>query len=390
MKATICYDYSPFLCDLCGSDASKVVINKPSPPSILSDNKKAEVNLYKVECNTCGLVRDAHEISAEGLNKLYQFDYTLNKYTAEYHFLTSRGSIPRSQAFFDWIWRHLKGADPENLRQVLEVGSGAGHLLKRLQDSLPHAVCFGTELSDMARQQASKNGCRVIAGGIEQVSESEIDLIVAVGVLEHVPRPTRFLEAILKRLSGDGILILIQPTQDVLSSDIYFSDHLHHFATDHLRMYAKMVGFAELTREVGHPLMPNFSFHMWRRAEPSADFVGWGGTRCRDSVSYYEALFQRVNQLVGELEADPSRKLAVFGLNEQFAMFDAYSKLAGAAIQCGLSDVEPYVEVAFPVIKPEQAKEFQITDVLLCVNQIHYDYVRERLMPLGVKVHLFN
>jgi hypothetical protein len=136
--------------------------------------------------------------------------------------------------------------------------------------------------------------------------------------------------------------------------------------------------------------MPNFSFHLWRRSQPSEDFSGGMSTRCRESIDYHEHLFQRVNHLLEQIRLDESRKLAVFGLNERFALFYAYSQLGSADIECGLSDIEPYVEVDFPVISVERFKEFRITDVLLCVNQIHNDHVLRRLNPLGVNVHSFN
>jgi SAM-dependent methyltransferase len=390
MNEAIRSSYSPVFCDLCGSDKSQVVVKKHAKSSILSDNKKVAVNLNKVECRNCGLVRDAHKFSAHWLNNLYRSDYMLNKRAGEYHFITSHGLVPRSQAFFDWIWQYLKKHRLETINQVVEVGTGAGHLLRRLNKLFPNADCFGTELSDVARQLALNNGARVIAGGIDHVEESEIDLIIAVGVLEHVPRPTRFLESIRERLAESGLLVLIQPSQDVLSSDIYFSDHLHHFATEHLARYAKKVGFTELEREVGHPLMPNFSLHIWRSSNTTNDFSSWSSTRCRDSINYYETLFQQVNHLLEDVRADESRKLAVFGLNERFALLDAYSQLGNAVIECGLSDIEPYVDVSFPVVKAERLNEFQVTDVLVCVNQIHYDQVLPRLKKQGVATHSFD
>jgi hypothetical protein len=152
-------------------------------------------------------------------------------------------------------------------------------------------------------------------------------------------------------------------------------------------MYAQKIGFTEVVKTVGHPLMPNFSFHLWRPAEPSAEYVRWGRTQCRESIAFHEAMYEQVNHLVDEIRADPSRKLAVFGLNERFALFRAYSRLGEAEIVCGLSDVEANVQVDFPVVKPERVKEFNATDVILCINQIHKDFVRERLSPLGVAVH---
>lgn len=387
MNSSISYDYSPKSCDLCGNTAIKIMLNKLLPRSIFSDNKIVPIALRKIECASCGLVRDGHDFDAESLNRLYQFEYTLNINSDEYHFLTREGAIPRSKLFFDWIWGNLDIRKAEHFQKVLEIGCGSGHLLERMQSSMPHAQCFATEFSETAQKIAIEKGCKVTIGGIEQVSESEIDFVYAVGVLEHVPHPGNFLKAIRERLSSNGTLVLIQPTQDIPSSDVYFSDHLHHFGTDHLSMYAQKIGFTEIEKVVGHPLMPNFSFHMWQPTEPNTNFIRWGITQCHESVTFHEDLFERVNHLVAEIQRDPSRKLAVFGLNERYALLSVYSRLGEAEILCGLSDVVSNVQVNFPVVKPELVKEFPVTDVILCVNQIHYNLVCERLSPLGVVVH---
>jgi len=380
-------DYSPKSCGLCGSQALEVILDKATPLSMLSDNKTIPISLRKIECINCGLVRDGHEANAEKLNRYYRFDYTLNVNFDEYHFLTLEGAVPRSKLFFDWIWRHLGVREPEQIRKVLEVGCGAGHLLARVRSAMPEAYFFGTELSQAARKMAIDKGFHVILGGIEQVDESGFDLIYTVGVLEHVPHPGDFLSTLRKRLAPGGTLVLVQPSQDVISSDIYFSDHLHHFGTDHLSMYAQRIGFTEVVKEVGYTLMPNFSLHLWERSEPSSDHIRWGNTQCRESIAFHEGMFEQVNRLVDEIQSNPARKLAVFGLNERYALLHAYSRLGDIEIVCGLSDVEPNVQVDFPVVKPGRVKEFPVTDVLMCVNQIHKQYVSERLAPLGVTVH---
>jgi SAM-dependent methyltransferase len=381
------FSYSPITCDLCGNPKAEVLLEKDSPVSVLSDSKITQTSLRKLECLRCGLVRDGHELAEAGLKGYYQSDYTLNVYPDEYHFLTPAGAIPRSQLFFDWMLKFLGSDSKERIRKVLEIGCGAGHLIRRVQTALPQARCYGLEINAKARAIAIEKGCQVLSDEIDQVKLGKFDLIYVIGVIEHVTRPGDFLAEIRQHLSDKGILILSQPTQDVLSSDIYFSDHLHHFGSDHLKMYAQKTGFIEISEDIGHPLMPNFSLHVWKPAELIADYVRWGHTCCRASVAYHEAMFERVNLLVDGIGTDSSRGLAVFGLNERYALLRAYSRLGDTAIVCGLSDVDPYAPVDFPVVKPERVKEFPVTDVLLCVNRVHQDYVSRRLAPLGVTVH---
>lgn len=380
-------DYSPERCDLCRSQSAGTILNKPLLRAVRGDNQIISQSLRKLECNTCGLVRDGNSYTPESLIQLYAHDYSLNTNVEEYHFLTRNGSIPRSKVLYDWICQQMGQGRRELIKKVLEIGCSAGHLLQRMQVGLPGARCLGTEFNNSAREKAIRDGCRVIAGGIEEISEDSFDLIYAVTVLEHVPEPGDFLNQIRERLSDDGLLVLAQPTQDVPSSDIYFAEHLHHFGTDHLSMYARRIGFTEQVKAVGHGLMPNFSLHVWEKAEPSSEAMTIGHTCCRESIAEHEEDFARVNELTHRIELDPRRNLAVFGLNERYSLLAAYSQLGQANIVCGLSDVESNVSVNFPVIKPESVSSFPVTDVLLCVNKVHTEFVRERMARFNLAIH---
>ena len=378
-------DYSPDHCDLCDSQSAGIILHKPLLRAVRADNQIVSQSLSKLECNTCGLVRDGNIHTSESLIKLYAHDYTLNTNVQEYHFLRRDGPMPRSKVLYDWMWQYL--GPRKCISSILEIGCGAGHLLRRIQAGVPGAQCLGFELNDAGRAIATRNGCRVITGGIEQISETSFDLIYAVGVLEHVPQPGKFLGQIRERLSDGGLLVLVQPTQDVPSSDIYFAEHLHHFGTDHLGMYARRIGFIEQVKAVGHALMPNFSLHVWEKAEPSSEAMTMGHTCCRESIAQHEEDFARVNELTHEIELDPGRNLAVFGLNERYSLLAAYSQLGEAKIVCGLSDVESNVAVDFPVVKPEFVTSFPVSDVLLCVNKIHLQFVRERMSGFNLAIH---
>lgn len=380
-------DYSPDRCDLCGSQSARIILDKPLRRAMRGDNQIVNQSLRKLECTTCGLVRDGNTYTTESLIGLYANDYTPNTNGQEDHFLTRNGPIPRSKVLYDWIWQHLGQQRRELIRNVLEIGCGAGHLLQRIQAGLPGAQCLGTEFNNSARKIAIRNGCRVITGGIEQIPGDSFDLIYAVTVIEHVPEPGKFLNQIRELLSDSGLLVLAQPTQDVPSSDLYFVEHLHHFGTDHLGMYARRIGFAEQVKAVGHALIPNFSLHVWEKAEPSSEAMSMGHTRCRESVAQHEEDFARVNELAREIELDPARSLAVFGLNERYSLLAAYSRLGDTKIVCGLSDVESSVSVDFPVVKPEFVTSFPVTDVLLCVNKVHMEFVRERMAGFNLSIH---
>ena len=383
-------DYTEDFCDLCGDSGTAVLMEGISSRSMTSDSRVVDHRLLKRECSRCGLARDGNARTAMALANMYREDYSLNVYQSEYCFFTDDGPVPRSQVFFQWIRRVLGEANHQPLKKILEVGCGSGDLMKRISEAFPHATCIGVEMSERASSEGGKRGLRIIQGDFNAAPEEKFDFIYAVGVLEHVPSPSKLLTAIRDRLAPSGVLILSQPVQDVIGYDIFFADHLHHFASGHLSMYAKKLGFFEEIKVIGHPMMPNFSLHLWKKSFPERDLnVLKIKTKCRESVRIYIDFFHRVNRLVEEVQADSKRKLSVFGLNEVFALLMANTKLWKAEIACGLSDIETHGPIDFPVVKPERVLEFSVTDVLMCVNRVYEKQVRQRLTPMGVKVHAF-
>jgi SAM-dependent methyltransferase len=222
--------------------------------------------------------------------------------------------------------------------------------------------------------------------------EAGFDLVWAVAVLEHVPSPTAFLADLQRLAAPKGLVVLVQPTQDVRSYDLFFTDHLHHFTTRHLAAYAAKCGFRELAREVGHDWMPNFSLHVWQ-ASQSAETDVWpgppDGSACEDSLTAILTDMTQLNALLEHLE-DSQRRVAAFGLGEVFALARAYSRLGEFRLTGGMDDgwrSRVHRRWSFPVFSPDECAARAITDVLLTMNSIHYRRAARRLAGFDVRVH---
>ena len=212
--------------------------------------------------------------------------------------------------------------------------------------------------------------------------EGRYDTIVAFGVLEHVPSPTAFLRDLREHLHERGELVIGQPMQDVPSYDLFFVDHLHHFTTAHIRLLGEKAGLEQMSVRAGCSLVPNFSLHRFRKARERIPAVHFENPPSRLSVEQYLDAFKRINDVLRQ-----HARIAVFGTGEVFALMYAYSDLATADISCGLDDNEDRRENhswPFPVIRPEDAPELSVTDVLLSINPRYNDMVSKRLHALGL------
>jgi SAM-dependent methyltransferase len=382
--------YNPNRCDLCGSDRFEVLIELSTDRALSSDRRIMPLSLRKYRCSCCGLVRQGDDRLSQSLADYYGEEYTTAP--PDYEFYTDRGPVRRSALFCLWMTSAFGSHRWKAPRRCLEIGAGAGAVIAEFKARFPDLWVEGFELCKAAARQAEQRGLPVREGGAESVSVGAYDTVYSIAVIEHVPSPTRFLHAIRRALQPGGLLFLCQPTQEVPSYDVFFVDHLYHFGAAHLRGFAQKCGFREVGLVVGHEWMPNFSLHLWETAQTMETF-SWCGppapTACAEVARTIIADMQRLDATLKRLE-HAGRRVAVFGLNEVFALARAYSQLGAAPIVCGLDDKPDnpaYAGLGFPVVAPEDCRRFGVQDVILAVNKVYYPQLGKRLGALGVDVH---
>jgi SAM-dependent methyltransferase len=383
--------FRPDICDLCGSSAYETLLDMRRPTSLRSDRALATEPLRKLACAACGLVRSGRPLSPDALVAYYEDDYALSVHP-EHFFYTPHGPQARSVVLADWLTQETGAECWQSARRALEVGAGAGRLMAELHRRFPGVDLEGLEPGRQAAQAGREAGLAVRTGSLEALEKESYDLAYSVAVVEHVASPTDWLRALRSCLRSGARLVLCQPTQDVPSYDLFFIDHLHHFGTEHLRQYARKCGFHERHHAVGHPLMPNFSVHVWEVLEPAATFA-WEGPPCRTrceaaSVAILEDL-RRLDAMLDALQRQ-ARPVAVFGLGEAYWVARCYSRLGEFPVACGLDDAPDrpeYAGLGFPVLRPEECLRLGVTDVILAMNAMYYPMAQARLSKLGLRSH---
>jgi SAM-dependent methyltransferase len=375
------------ICDLCGGRVFETVVQSERARAMRSDRMTVDEPLRKAACRRCGLVRSAVRDRDGDVDDLYRELYEGN--CGEHTFHAAAGPIGRSAAIADWMLAHTPGALWEGPLAALEVGAGAGLLLRELQHRFPRKRLVGVEpgVGAAAEGRARGSDIRPSLDGVPAA-----DIAWAIAVLEHVPSPTSFLRRIRSCLAPGGMLMLIQPSADVPSYDVLFLDHLHHFGRAHLAAYARKCGFTEVCSTLGHPLMPNFSLHVWR-ADAGAEPFEWthppAVLHCGTSARGVLAAMKRLDRLLERL-ASERRRVAAFGVREVFALARAYSCLESFPLTCGFDDHPAELAPArfpFPIVPPEAAADFGVTDALLTMNTIYYRQARQRCASLDLVCH---
>jgi len=357
-----------------------------------SDRRVIDCDLEKYVCRRCGLVHGRGFSNSHNLEVFYSDEYAVSEQSTEYFFYTPGGRLSRSSMFCDWIVSAMGAHRWNQASRCLEVGAGSGLLLQELIRRFPDKAFQGIELNKAAVTLAQERGLPVHRGEPRTIDVGQYDIIYSVAVLEHVHSPAEFIRFLRRALRPAGLLFLCQPTQDVPSYDLFFSDHLHHFGSEHLRQYARKEGFRELGFVVGHEWMPNYSLHLWRAIELANRFA-WEGppgfTTCAETARNVLADMACLDALLADLSAR-GRRVAVFGLNEVYWLARAYSGLGDFPLVCGLDD-DPnkaeYAALPFPVVLPEQCLGLNVQDVIVTMNKVYYKQVRRRMKRLGLSIH---
>lgn len=373
-------------CDLCESPRSRPAVRFSSRRALRSDGLIVPTALEKDECAECGLVRSTGEFEAAspGLNDREYRGATSRGYS----FYTPSGTVPRSTVLADWMMA-LAGEEFLAASRLFEIGADDGELLGAVQKRTGKRP-GGFELHEHRAAAARRAGYDVTSDP-RQIPEADLDLIWSIAVLEHVASPSRFLSDLRRRLATRGTLVLAVPIQDVPSTDLVFIDHLWHFHTAHMCAFAEKCGFDVLRTVVGHPLMPNFSLHVWRATEsgrPARVSVKPVGARSvAATIAALEHDCRTLDAHLAEARAQ-GRRIAAFGLDEVFQIARCYTSLGDAPLSCGLVD-DPgrpeYREYGLPVLTPEELSTLAIEDVILTANPHYYQRMSDRIRALGAR-----
>jgi len=92
---------------------------------------------------------------------------------------------------------------------VIDFGCGGGYLLHNIRGKEK----IGIEINPHARQEANRNGIKVVKL-INEISDKFADIIISNHALEHVLNPLEVLRKLRKKLKNNGKIVFVVPHQD--------------------------------------------------------------------------------------------------------------------------------------------------------------------------------
>jgi len=118
--------------------------------------------------------------------------------------------------YMDWKWEHeIAGNIIKPKDKVLEIGSGRGSFLKKIQEK--GADCIGLELNKNAVLYGQEKKVRILNESIQNHAKNNhgiYDVVCSFQVVEHITQIKEFLQASVDTLKPDGKLIISVPNND--------------------------------------------------------------------------------------------------------------------------------------------------------------------------------
>ncbi|MGY4167783.1 class I SAM-dependent methyltransferase [Bradyrhizobium sp. USDA 4529] len=191
-------------------------------------------------CTDTSWYADAHDIEYHTSDRTYSFykchrcdvlfivpmlwDRLGEIYPKNYYsYAPKKKGVARRQRSLNRRLLKLLASIPGNQLSVLDIGGGSGWVLDQVKSCSPR-VRFTqcVDVDEDAEAQATARGHAFHLGRIEQFeTDRRFDLVLALGLIEHVPDPALVLRRIAGLLTARGRVLIMTPNFDALDGRLF-------------------------------------------------------------------------------------------------------------------------------------------------------------------------
>jgi 2-polyprenyl-3-methyl-5-hydroxy-6-metoxy-1,4-benzoquinol methylase len=378
-------------CPVCGSLRLESAYPEYRGACITSDMMVMPASsLQNRMCSDCGLIFNAG--GPRGATEaFYRDSYSLMLHSAEGAIQSFAGPQPMSQAERSFhILREL--AELPKQGHVVEAGAGKGEFMGYFAAGLPEWKVSAFEPSEAFATLKDK----FPAARLERcdyhafASTGETyDLIVALGVLEHVESPLSMLRWGHSLLAEGGVFFIRVPHFPRNPNDLFCADHLSKLTEPTLRSLAANAGFEVIGhKEAGVPIFMALRKGTATKAEEGAA-----------AEVNRKVLHQNVGVARSMMEAILRGREEAARKNERFAIFGLGSAGLFAPLFASFpaSDITAYLDEnrsmwggqihGRPIGGLDLIEREGIRHVALAISPVYVEQVSAKLRPLGVTIY---
>lgn len=377
-QCRLCREFLPTVPFLKLDNIPQSVQGLPGRESLDADRG---VSLEAYQCGVCGLVQLTTEpiVYYEGITSVTASSPTM---------LAHRSSQAR-----EFVSRfQLKG------KKALEVGCGDGHFLQILREEGVEA--FGIEPSRKALLLARQKGLSVVEGYLSKGTEipgQPFDAFVNFHVLEHVPDPNEFLNAIAGVLrQGAFGLVEVPSFEQILEYRRFYDfllDHLSYFSQDTLRFALENNGFKvrEIVRNWDGEHLVAFVERVGETL-PQSRVSKDSSSKLSEIQAQVTKLRLELSQLI-DSQLKQGKRVAVWGASLQGLTVLAVTGVKGIAY---IVDSSPdkqgcFAPVShFPIVAPERLRQDPPDVVIVVAPRYEREILDQLVHAFGFKGSVFT
>jgi SAM-dependent methyltransferase len=294
-----------------------------------------------VVCGPCGAAFADRIPAPEAFDRYYR---DMSKYEYDHR---GGAESPFDLERFRRIARRVGRLVPERSRRILDVGCATGGLLASLRDEGFRDVTGADPSPACAAAAERLYGIRVVTGSLRDdlFPDASFDLLMLIGVLEHLPGPGPAIERLTRLLRPQGAIYVQVP--DALQFHLWPNAPFQQFSTEHVNFFSAG-SLDNLMAAHGYALIDSeVSAYEWRAGTMDgvvdAVFESTGAARpprrdaatgaalseyVRQSVGRDAALCATIERLVRE-----QREILVWGAGTGTQRLLASSRLGEARIR---------------------------------------------------------
>lgn len=378
-------------CPCCESDQLQMVYPAFAGTCITSDMMVLQdASLDNRNCSACGLIFNAGGTRGR-TEAFYKDSYSLMMRSSEASIQSFSGPAPISQAErTHQILREM--VELPNQGSILEAGAGKGdflgHFLQQSKDW--RAAAFEPSSAFDVLEQRFRNAsiARCDYKSFKHGSE-KFDLIVALGVLEHVENPLDMLKWAYEILNESGFFYIRVPNFAKNPNDLFCADHLSKLTIYTITSIAKAAGFDVVSsKEAGVPI-----FVLLRKnSRPNLPLENV-------AIENQGILDQNVLVAKNAMEAIRRSHEAAQASSEPFAIFGLGPSGLFAPFYLGfdVSEISAYLDenkstwgsgIHGRVVGGlDKVGELGIRHIALAISPVYFDQVKAKLTPFNLKVY---
>jgi len=352
-------------CIVCGSKNLKLIWEKkPWSKARLIKQGSTLFHMKDVLCMDCGLIFKNPMLTEESQNIFYDGHY-LSLFKEGLVDGISKASIIdsviKSVYMLDFIKKHNINIKQKN---VLEVGSGTGVLLKGLESM--GATVKGIDMDKRSNDIAQKLfGIDIMFNNVFAFKEDKkYDIIISCNTIEHFYSPLKFLGHIKQFIDNNGLIIIetpsyIYPYPTTIVDAFLSSAHNCTFSFESFQRLASKAGLAIIDCSYsGHHR--SMQIILQKSENPSYKAIDVNYDGILNILNSYDHSAEKINKTIKELFETKNVNTIIDGIFEKFPLTSnqAFLGLAPTLLQSGMNR-----EV---IVLMEQYKEEQSEDIVFC------------------------